>query len=120
MKIILHFRHHIKPDKKIEKYVKEKILKLSQFNKDIMEVHTDITGGKEHTAPNKFHVSVSLHLPPKHILHASEGGQTPEAAADLVCEKLETQIKKHNHKKHISRHERKQRKMIDRIPPEEE
>ncbi len=119
MKIILHFRHHIEPSKEIEKYIKQKISKLVQFNKDIMEVHIDISGGKEHRSPDKYRISVTLHLPPKHILHAEVKGSTAEATADIVYDVMKRQIEKHTHKNRLSHKEREERKIIEQFPPGE-
>ena len=116
MKILTHFRHFESPDEKIQKYVEEKILKLSRFNKNLMEAHIDIHQGKEQTAPDKYHVFVNLHLPPKnHVLRASAKGRTPQEAADLVYEELGRQIEKHSHDKKLTRKERLQRKQFKQI-----
>lgn len=120
MKILTHFRHFESPDKKIQKYVEEKILKLSRFNKNLMEAHMDIHQGKEQTAPDKYHIYVNLHLPPQnHVLRASAKGSTPQEAVDLVYGELIRQIEKHSHEKRLSRKERKERKIIKRFPPTE-
>lgn len=115
MKILTHFRHFESPDEKIQKYVEEKILKLSRFNKNLMEAHIDIHQGKEQTAPDKYHIYVNLHLPPKHILRAQAEGQTPEAAADLVYNELRREIEKHSHDKKLTHKERLQRKKFKQL-----
>lgn len=112
MKIQLHFRHHIKPDKEIEDYTKKKIQKLLTFNSNIMEAHIDIEGGKEHKSSTKYRVSVTLHIPSKQILHATGRGFSAKAATDDVYEELKKEIEKHNHKKTLSHKNRKERKII--------
>jgi len=97
MKIQLHFRH--KPQREVEDYARKKIAKLLTFNKEIMEAHIDIDGGKEHKSPTKYRVSVTIHIPPKHILHATGRGFSANAATDDVYEELKKEIEKHNHKR---------------------
>lgn len=111
MKILTHFKYK-NPGKETENYIEEKISKLSRFNKNLMEAHVDIHRGKEQTAPDKYHIYVNLHLPPKHILRAQAEGQTPEAAADLVYNELRREIEKHSHDKKLTRKERLQRKQF--------
>jgi len=118
MKIQLHFRHHIKPEEEIEDYARKKIEKLLTFNKNIMEAHVDIDGGKELKSPDKYRVSVTLHLPRKQILHATGKGYTANAASDDVFEELKKEIEKHNKRKTLSQKERKERKIIGRPPTE--
>ena len=114
MKILTHFKYK-NPGKETENYIEEKISKLSRFNKNLMEAHIDIHQGKEQTAPDKYHVFVNLHLPPKHILRVQAEGQTPEAAADLVYNELRREIEKHSHDKKLTRKERLQRKQFKQI-----
>lgn len=121
MQILIHFRHFTSPNQEVEDYARKKLLKLSHFNNKIMEVHVDIDAGKEHTSPTKYLTSVTLHLPPKHILHAESRGQTPEAAIDKVHDELVREIEKHNDKddKHLTHKERAEREAINQFPPEE-
>src|SRR3989339_1452635 len=90
--------HHVELTPPLREYAVKKISKLQEFHRNIIKV-TIVLDVRSIDDSKRSHVAeVTIWVPGKKVVHASEAGENMYAAIDLVFDELKKQLIKHKEK----------------------
>ncbi len=95
--------HHIRLSDDLRDYIEKRVSKLDRVNERIIEAKFELRQEKTHNPTQRFIAQFTI-ATPRSILRAEEKNTDPNAAIDIVTDKMSRQIKRfHERKVHRSR-----------------
>ncbi len=95
--------HNIRLSDDLREYIQKRVSKLDRVNERIIEAKFELRQEKSHNPTQRFIAQFTI-ATPRSILRAEEKNTDPNAAVDIVTDKMSRQIKRfHERKVHRSK-----------------